>query len=109
VSGHQFYWWSARRLVALGLPSPREDQQIEFDQFDVDEDILEVFCLSAGWLFVCETSLRLVVEHRETARLEYPEVLTGAYMEGNQIIVEETDGRLSRVDIDGHTLRIVDR
>jgi hypothetical protein len=30
-------------------------------------------------------------------------------MEGNQIIVEETDGRLSRVDIEGHTLCIVDR
>jgi hypothetical protein len=109
VSDREFYWWSARRLVALGLPSPPEDQGASFDQFDVDEDILEVFCLSPGWLFVCETSLRLVVEHRETARLQYPEVVVEAYLEGDQIIVQEADGRLSRVDIDVHNLRLADR
>jgi hypothetical protein len=108
MSDRQFYWWSARRLVTLRLSSP-EDQKVEFDQLDVDEDILEVFYLSPGWLLVCETSLRLVVEHRETARLEYPEVVAAAYKEGNHIIVEEADGRLSRVDIDGNMLRLTDR
>jgi hypothetical protein len=109
VSDRHFYWWSARRLVTFGLPSPWEELNIEFNQFDIDEDILEVFCLSPGWLIVCETSLRLLVEHRETARLQYPEVLAATYIEGNQIIVLESDGRLSRVDIDGHNLRLADR
>jgi hypothetical protein len=109
VSDRQFYWWSARRLVALELPSAREDQEVAFDQIDVDEDILEVFCLPPGWLFLCETSLRLFVEDRETARLQYPEVLVEAYVEGDQIIVQEADGHLSRVHIDGHNLRLGDR
>jgi hypothetical protein len=83
--------------------------KLGLDQFDIDEDILEVFRLGPGWLFVCETSLRLVVEHRETARLQYQVVLVEAHLQGDQIIVQEADGRLSRADIDGHAMRLAGR
>jgi hypothetical protein len=109
LSDRHFYWWSARRLMTLALPYPSGDLDSHLDQFDVDEDILEVFSFAHSWLFVCETSLRLVTGHREAGRLEYPEVILEAYLKGDQIVVQEVGGRQSRVDIHDHTLRLVDR
>jgi hypothetical protein len=86
-------------LVTLGLPPPGEELNIKFDKVDVDEDILEVFWIPDCWLIVCETSLRLVVDERETARLQYREVILEAHLEEGQLIVKEADGCLSRVNI----------
>jgi hypothetical protein len=94
IGSHYFYWWSARRLVILPVHGPPEVSSIE-----TDEDILAVFEVSAGWLFVCETSARFHREGREISRLELPDVVTDFLLDGQTLILQVDTGSEVRVTI----------
>lgn len=100
LSGECFYVWSARRVIAFG------DRSGQPDVLDSDEDIHVVFRLEAGWLLVCETSVRLVESGRETARIELPESVTEARMENTSLIVSHPGGREVRVIVAADGLAI---
>jgi len=93
------YLWSARRLIVLPR-SPGEDPELT----TVDEDLLFVFCVDAGWILVCETSVRRVAAGKETARLQFGEVLERAMWESSALVVEEISGASHRIVIDGDDL-----
>jgi len=94
VADLTFYWWSARRVVSVPLGAPTE-----IDQVEADEDIIFVFRRPGGWLLVCETSLRLVLGGQEVARLEYPDVLIEAYVEGDQVVLRDASGSTRRAAV----------
>ena len=77
------YLWSARELVVL--PSgPGEDPVV----LSADEDLLLVFRTEAGWVLVCETSVRLVTG-REISRVELADTVRRAWWNGAALQVED--------------------
>jgi hypothetical protein len=103
VAGREFYWWSARRLVVVPVDAPRE-----LREFALDEDILCVFARGDSWLLVCETSIRLRDGATEVSRLEFPEVVTSARVEGDLIVVEDAGGVLRHIAVSSERLTVVD-
>ena len=87
VAGDTAFLWSARRLVIVPLEQPSKPQALHFD-----EDIVMAFKLQSGWLLVCETSLRLIVDGVERSRLELPNVVTSALWRGGLLEVRCDDG-----------------
>lgn len=65
------YLWSARQVVSL----PSETQSAPVVEATVDEDLLTVFSDAAGWLLVCETSVRRVHDSHELARIDFGGVI----------------------------------
>ena len=59
------YLWSARDLVMLP-DDPGEDPVV----LSVDEDLLVVFRTGAGWVLVCETSVRLITGQDQVCRID---------------------------------------
>ncbi|MBA2718646.1 MAG: hypothetical protein H0U52_05270 [Chloroflexi bacterium] len=54
----RLYWWSARHVVLV----PLDEDQGDAVMVSADEDIRFAFAVPEGWLLVCETSVRLVVD-----------------------------------------------
>jgi hypothetical protein len=78
------YLWSARELVVL--PSdPGQDPVI----LHVDEDMLIVFQVPAGWVLVCETSVRLVIGRQEVSRIELADTVHRAWWTGGDLQIED--------------------
>src|SRR3984957_6837304 len=78
------YLWSARELVVL--PSgPGEDPVV----LSADEDLLLVFRTEAGWVLVCETSVRLVTGQEEASRIELGDTVRRAWWTGAGLQVED--------------------
>lgn len=99
VAGDEPYLWSARGLIALPTSLSFDPEVIQ-----VDEDLLLVFNVDAGWLFVCETSVRLVAEGRETARLEIGEVIEHASWQHGELVVRDGRGLEQRIGVYGDRL-----
>src|SRR5439155_15833520 len=99
-----FYWWSARRLVII-----RTDAPSEIREATLDEDILYVFAHAGDWVLVCETSLRLHRGATEVARVEFPEVITFARLEGSQLVVEDAGGVTRGIAISTAGLESIDK
>jgi hypothetical protein len=93
VSDGVTYWWSARHLVVLPIHDQGEPVTVS-----TDEDIRLAFAVRGGWVLVCETSVRLIIEGQEASRLELGEVLLAARWEGSQLVVG---------DATGHDIKIV--
>lgn len=70
ASSDQPYLWSARELIALPV-----DERHDPEVISVDEDLMYVFRVDGGWLMVCETSVRRVLGHKETGRIDLDEVV----------------------------------
>lgn len=88
------YWWSARHLFVLPVEEQGEPQMMS-----VDEDVHFVFSLAEGWLLICESSVRLLVEQQEVSRLETGEVLVSARWEGAYLVVGDTTGGQMKIRI----------
>ncbi|HEV7973476.1 hypothetical protein [Amycolatopsis sp.] len=95
------YLWSARSLVVLPVDSADEPEVLR-----VDEDLLLVFRVEAGWLLVCETSIRLVVDGHESSRVEIGEVVEHATWNGGELTVHDARGRECRIRVDETRLTI---
>jgi hypothetical protein len=81
------YLWSARRLIVLPAQAGVEPQLI-----DTDEDLLAVFAVPAGWLLVCETSVRRHGAGGELSRVELPDVVTSFELHGAILEVVDQAG-----------------
>jgi len=95
------YLWSARRLIVL----PRRPDENP-DSIRVDEDLLFVFRVDAGWVLVCETSVRRVQHGNETSRLEFGEVLERAVWDNHTLVVHGASGGEHRIDVQSEHLRV---
>jgi hypothetical protein len=93
-----FYWWSARRLIALRPDeSPDEPWLVE-----TDEDALYAFPLDgACFLLICETSVRLIRHQREVDRVELPEVISEVRWMGATLRVADRAGQAYDVRVIG--------
>lgn len=94
AAGTRPYWWSARHLVLLPT-----DVSGDPDVVDVDEDMLLVFAIDAGWLVVCETSVRLINGGVETSRLELADVVLEARWRGPTLTVLDASHELVEIAI----------
>ncbi len=99
VSAGLTYWWSARHLVVLPLADGEEPVVVS-----ADEDLRFVFAVPEGWILVCETSVRLVVDGQEASRLEFGEVLLAARWEGSLLVVGDANGHDAMVAVAGGRL-----
>jgi hypothetical protein len=99
ASGNTGYLWSARELVVLPRTADGDLQVI-----GVDEDLLLVFRINAGWLVVCETSIRRLVDEVETARVELGDVIEVARWEGGVLHVRDAAGDDIALRVDGERL-----
>lgn len=99
IAGTRPYWWSARHLVLLP-----EDANGDPDVVDVDEDMLLVFAVDAGWLVVCETSVRLISDGQERSRLELADVVLEARWRGSKLAVLDAGHQLVEIAIRNGTL-----
>ncbi|NJL29141.1 MAG: hypothetical protein HC897_15290 [Thermoanaerobaculia bacterium] len=87
VTADTVFLWSARCLVIVPLEQSSKPQALH-----CDEDIVTAFKVEGGWLLVCETSLRLIVDGVETSRLELPDVVTSALWRDGLLGVRCDDG-----------------
>jgi hypothetical protein len=95
------YLWSARELVVL--PSgPGEDPVV----LSADEDLLLVFRMEAGWVLVCETSVRLVTG-REISRIELADTVRRAWWSEAGLQVEDARGTTTALTVAGDRLVLV--
>jgi hypothetical protein len=85
--GGSAYVWSARDLVMLP-----DDDDDDPSVLAVDEDLLYVFKIDAGWLLVCETSVRLIIGQEEVSRVELGDVIERAYWSEGQLHAEDARG-----------------
>jgi hypothetical protein len=92
------YLWSARDIIVLPL-SAEEDPSV----VTVDEDLLYVFYVEAGWVLVCETSVRRTVSGTETARLDLGDVVEHAAWDRDLLIVR-CAGTEHRIRVHGECL-----
>jgi hypothetical protein len=93
------YIWTARDLVML--PDDHDDDP---SVLVVDEDLLFVFRTHAGWLLVCETSVRLVIGQDERSRVELGDVIEHAYWIDGRLHVEDAAGVATVISVTGDRL-----
>lgn len=96
------YFWSARRLVELPI-----DDEAEATVLDADEDILVSFANDDGFVLVCETSVRLMLMGRESARLEMPEVIELARWQDDVLELRDAAGATHQVAVSEGRLCVV--
>ncbi|WP_053204939.1 hypothetical protein [Jiangella muralis] len=83
------YVWSARDLIRL--PQAGSDEPVV--EVSTDEDLIFVFEHSGGWVLVCETSIRRVLDGQQTARWELPGVVAHAVLRDEVLAVLDEDGK----------------
>jgi hypothetical protein len=101
ASDEHAYLWSARELTALPGSEDEEPETVQ-----VDEDLLYVFRLDGGWLMVCETSVRRVLDGRETDRVDLGDVIDQARWSRGSLQLLDSSGAQYRVRVDGAQLAV---
>lgn len=99
ASGEIGYLWSARQLAVL--PDSGDPQ---LHVISVDEDLLTVFRVDGSWLLVCETSIRLLADDVETARVELGDVVEVARWKGDVLQIRSAGGESLDLRVDGGRL-----
>lgn len=102
VEGGSVYWWSARRLMTL-----ENSELVDVRVIDADEDIVRAFRTNAGWILVCETSVRLHTGVEEGHRIELPDVVDDAAWDNTVLVVRDTQGRTIGVSTGGGLLGVI--
>ena len=95
------YLWTARDLVVLP-EDPGEDPVT----LRVDEDLLVVFRTAAGWVLVCETSVRLVAGREEISRIELADTVQRAWWAGGELQIEDARGMTVAINVTGGDLAV---
>jgi hypothetical protein len=96
------YLWSARDLVALPA-DPGEDPSV----VTVDEDLLVVFRTEAGWVLVCETSVRLITGQDQPCRIDLADTVEQAWWTGETLQISDAQGTVTAVTVTGNRLAAV--
>ncbi len=98
------YLWSARDVVALP-----DDSDAEPAVLTTDEDILLVFRTAAGWLLVCETSVRLITGHNQVSRVELGDSIEQARWAGGRLRIHDARGTETAITMAGGRLAVSPR
>jgi hypothetical protein len=96
------YLWSARDLVMLP-DDPGEDPAV----LAVDEDLLFVFCTGAGWVLVCETSVRLITGQDQASRIDLAEVVERAWWTRETLQIQDAQGTVTPITVTGNRLAVI--
>lgn len=92
------YVWSAREVIVLpvvGAGTPRVEVV-------TDEDLLTAVRDLDGWVLVCETSVRRVVNGIETSRVELSDVIASfVWVDERRVVVETAGGRAMGILLHG--------
>lgn len=92
ITADGVYFWSARRLVELPI-----EHEAEATIVDADDDILVSFAYDHGFVLICETSVRLILMGKESARLEMPEVIELARWQDDVLELRDAAGAAHQV------------
>jgi hypothetical protein len=95
------YLWTARALVILP-EGPGEDPVA----LSVDEDLLVVFRVAAGWVLVCETSVRLVACQEEISRIELADLAERIWWAAGELQIEDASGMTATITVTGGRLAV---
>jgi hypothetical protein len=98
--GRVHLWW-ARSIVLLPESTGSPPSVIH-----VDEDLLSVFTVPHGWLFVCETSVRLLDGSTEIDRVEADDVIDRADWMSATLLAVRTGRSVYHIAVDGTHLRV---
>lgn len=96
------YVWSARRVVVI--PTTGEPATVAAE---ADEDILLPFAAEVGFVLVCESSVRLMVDGDERCRLDFPDVLEFAAWRGDTLEVRDASGTTHGMAVERTRLRVL--
>jgi hypothetical protein len=96
------YLWTARDLVILP-----EDPGADPITLSVDEDLLVVFHTAAGWVLVCEASVRLVACQEESSRIELADTVERVWWAGGKLQIEDAGGMTMAINVIGDRLAAV--
>jgi hypothetical protein len=92
------YVWSAREVIVLpvvGAGTPRVEVV-------TDEDLLMAVRELDGWVLVCETSVRRVVNGIETSRVELSDVIASfVWVDERRVVIETVGGRAMEILLHG--------
>jgi hypothetical protein len=93
------YLWSARDLVMLP-DDPVGDPGV----LALDEDLLFVFHAEAGWVLVCETSVRLIASQDQASRIDLADTVERAWWTGETLQIQDASGTVTAITVSGHRL-----
>ena len=96
------YLWSARDLVVLP-DDPGGDPSV----LALDEDLLFVFRTEAGWVLVCETSVRLITGQDQAARIDLADTIERAWWTGRTLQIQDTRGIVTAITVTGDRLAVI--
>jgi hypothetical protein len=71
----------------------------------LDEDL--VFCAEAGWVLVCETSVRLITGQARASRIDLADTIERAWWAGEILQVQDASGTVTAMTVTGHRLVVV--
>ncbi|MFF2841061.1 hypothetical protein [Paenarthrobacter sp. NPDC057981] len=100
ISGQTAYVWAARSIIVLPSHEDANPKVIPFDE----EDLIVVFVAGAGWLLVCETSMRLVGAGGEIGQVHFREVVEQASFDGHIVSVKDVGSAEYRFEVSGTNL-----
>ncbi len=96
------YLWSARDLVVL--PDGHADDP---SVLALDEDLLVVFHTGAGWVLVCETSVRLITGQDQASRIDLADTLERAWWTGETLQIQDASGSVTAMAVTGNRLVVI--
>jgi hypothetical protein len=96
------YIWSARDLVLLP-DDPGEEPSV----LPVDEDLLFVFRPEAGWVLVCETSVRLITGQDHVSRIDLADTVEHAWWTGGSLQIEDAQGAVTAITVTDNRLAVL--
>ena len=92
--------WTARELRIVDIAARRA-----VVAYRSNEDLKFVHFLREQMVLICETSVRLTTDRgEETARLEVPEVVVDAWVEGDRLYLRDQEGAVLNASVHDGTL-----
>jgi hypothetical protein len=88
------YLWSARNLVVLP-----DEPAAEPSVLALDEDLLFVFRTEAGWVLVCETSVRLITGQDQASRIELADTIERVWWTAETLQIQDIRGILTTISV----------
>ena len=96
------YLWSARDLVVLP-----DDPGADPSALALDEDLLLVFRTEAGWVLVCETSVRLITGQDQAARIDLADTIERAWWTGGTLQIQDARDAVTAITVTGDRLVVI--
>jgi hypothetical protein len=73
----------------------------------LDEDLLVVFGIPAGWVLVCETSVRLITGQDQAARIDLADTVEHAWWTGENLHIQDSRGTVTAVTVTANRMAVI--